>query len=216
MLAVAVPVRVPIDISGDDGRAAARRELSKGIYHEHDPGLMQRVLRWILDRVLDFLNRVGDGHPALGFLGLAVLVFVAVVAVLAIRLKLGPLARSQAAGDALFSGQELSAAEHRAAAERFAAAAAWAEAIRERLRAIIRELEQRGLIEPRAGRTADEAAQDAGRVLPSCAAALSGSVRTFDDVWYGGREATREMYELLREVDATVRTARPAALAEAR
>jgi hypothetical protein len=115
----------------------------------------------------------------------------------------------------LFVGQVRAAADHRAAADAAAARGAWADAVRERLRAIVRGLEERGLLDARPGRTADEAAMEAGLALPSCAEDLRRAARLFDDVWYGGRTATDEHDRQLREVDAAVRAARPVPLSAA-
>jgi hypothetical protein len=81
--------------------------------------------------------------------------------------------------------------------------------VRERLRAIVRSLEERAVLEPRPGRTADEAASEAGAALPDCAAGLRSAALLFDDVWYGGRPAGPEGDAALRELDDRVRSARP-------
>ena len=104
-----------------------------------------------------------------------------------------------------------SAADFRADAERFAASGAWAEAVRSRLRAVVRELEERGLVDARPGRTADEIALDAGMRLPSVAADLRAAARLFDDVWYGGRTADSASYDPLVAVDEAVAVATPGA-----
>jgi hypothetical protein len=109
----------------------------------------------------------------------------------------------------LFAGRVRSAAEHRAAADAAAAQGDWAEAVRERLRAVVRDLEERGLLDVRPGRTADEAAVLGGQVLPDVAADLRTAARVFDDVWYGGRTATADSDAQLRAVDDAVRAARP-------
>jgi hypothetical protein len=84
-----------------------------------------------------------------------------------------------------------------------------AEAIRERLRAIIRDLEERAILEPRVGRTADEVAAEAGAALPDVAADLARAARIFDEVWYGRRPATAEMAADLEHIDGRVQRARP-------
>ena len=65
---------------------------------------------------------------------------------------------------------ELDAAGHRAAAEALAAQGHLAEAVRERLRAVVRALEERGVLDPRPGRTSGEVARDAGAAAPALAA----------------------------------------------
>ena len=77
----------------------------------------------------------------------------------------------------------------------------WAEAIRERLRAIARELEHRGVLDPRPGRTADELCGEAGLRLPVLAGDLRAATSIFDEVWYGGRTATADDEAQLRALD---------------
>jgi hypothetical protein len=109
----------------------------------------------------------------------------------------------------LFEGRDRSASDHRREAERLADAGAYAEAVRERLRAIVRDLQERGIVEDLPGRTADEIARDAGEALPSAAADLRTAARLFDDIWYGGRTADRGSYDRIVEVERVVRDARP-------
>ncbi|MGH3327374.1 MAG: DUF4129 domain-containing protein [Streptomycetales bacterium] len=206
-----LPRDVPVDLTRDGARDAARRELSSPIYHQDDPSPLQQGVQWVLERLDELLRDVVGSHTT-GYVGLAVLAVLLVVAAIAVRLKVGPLAGRGAAERSLFAARAATAAEHRERADRFRAQEHWAEAVRERLRAIIRELEQRGLLDPEPGRTADEAASEAGRVLPGYAAELGEAARIFDDVWYGAREATPEMDGKLRDLDTRVSRARPAAV----
>ncbi|CAO0832539.1 hypothetical protein SMICM17S_08661 [Streptomyces microflavus] len=102
-----------------------------------------------------------------------------------------------------------SAAQHRAAADAHAAALRWTEAVQERMRAIVRSLEERALLDPRPGRTADEAAAEAGRALPDHATRLRSAARDFDDVTYGGRTAGQPTYLALRALDTELDEAKP-------
>ncbi|MGH3342560.1 MAG: DUF4129 domain-containing protein [Carbonactinosporaceae bacterium] len=206
-----LPLDVPVDVPRDEARDAARRELSNPIYHQDDPNPFQQGVQWVLERLNELLSDVAGSHTA-GYVGLAVLALLLVVTVTAVRLKVGPLARRGAAERSLFTAPALSAAEHRERADRLRVQGRWAEAVRERLRAIIRDLEQRGLLDPEPGRTADEAASEAGRILPGYVAELRAAARIFDDVWYGAREATPDMEDRLRDLDARVRRARPTAV----
>ncbi|KWX03487.1 DUF4129 domain-containing protein [Carbonactinospora thermoautotrophica] len=199
-------LEVPVTISREEARKAAERELADPVYHQDDPSLVERALTWVFEKISELLSRIG-GVGDTRYLGVAALVAVIVITLVALRLRLGPL-RAARRVEPLFTGAERTAAEHRAAAERHAAAGEWAEAIRERLRAIVRDLEERALLDPRPGRTADEVAAEAGGVLPGSADALREAARIFDDVWYGGRPATREMAERLRAVDEQVRATR--------
>jgi Domain of unknown function (DUF4129) len=166
------------------------------------------VLRWVVERAADLLDEVAGVSPG-GYAGIAVLVLLVVAAAVAIRLRVGPLGRQQDSERALFVGGERSADQHRASAQAHAAAGEWAEAVRERLRAVVRSLEERAVLEPRPGRTADEAAAEAGLALPSCAGDLRSAAQLFDEIWYGGRPAGPESYSALRELDRSVRAARP-------
>ena len=199
---------VPVELSREAARAAARAELADPLYQQDQPSLAERVLTELVERLQELLDRAAEVSPG-GYVGLIVLVLLAVLAGIALRLRAGPLGRG-AQAQVLLPDRSRSAAEHRAAADRYAAEGAWAEAVRERLRALVRGLEERGLLEPRPGRTADEAAAEASSALPGQAAALREAARLFDEVWYGGRPATPATDARLREIESSVRSARPA------
>jgi uncharacterized protein DUF4129 len=199
----------PVTTPRDPAREAARRELSKRMYHENDPGLLQRALNafwnW-LGRVLDAAASATPG----GTLGLIV-VGLAVVAVLAaLWWRLGTPRRRPVSAPVLFDDRPRSAAEHRAAAEAHAAQAHWNQAVQERMRAVVRALEERALLDVRPGRTADEAASEAGRALPSHTDRLHAAAREFDDVTYGGRHADQHAYDRLTELDRDLERTKPA------
>jgi hypothetical protein len=100
--------------------------------------------------------------------------------------------------------------DYRASADAHAARGAWAEAVQDRLRAIVRALEERAILDERAGRTADEAALEAGRHLPQLADALLTAATTFDDVRYGAYPADQSMDQALRDLDDRCAATRPA------
>ncbi|MFD3590971.1 DUF4129 domain-containing protein [Streptomyces sp. NPDC058683] len=198
----------PVTIPRDPAREAARRELSKRMYHENDPGLFQRALNAFLDWVDRMLSTAASATPG-GPLGLVVVVL-AVVAVLgALWWRLGTPRRQPASAAALFDDRPRSAAEHRAAAEAHAAQGHWNQALQERMRAVVRALEERALLDVRPGRTADEAAAEAGRVLPAHTDRLRAAARDFDDVTYGGRRATQASYQRIAELDRDLERTKP-------
>ena len=207
-------LRVPVDLGRDEAAQLARDELAKQVYRDAGPSLTVRVLRWLLEQGGRLLDRVAGASPG-GYAGLVVVALLVVVAIVAVRLRVGPLGRRQGRPEALFAGRARSAVEHRAAADRFAAAGQWAEAVRERLRAVVRGLEERAVLDEAPGRTADEAAEAAGRALPSCAAELRRAARTFDEIWYGGRPAGPETDAALRALDDRVRGTRADAVTRA-
>jgi Domain of unknown function (DUF4129) len=198
---------VPVELGRDEAAQLARDELAKQVYRDAGPGLVERLVRWLLEQAGRLLDGAAGVSPG-GYAGLVVVLLLVAAAVVAVRLKVGPLSRRATREEALFVGRTRTAAQHRAAADAHAAAGAWAEAVRERLRAVVRSLEERAVLDERPGRTADEAAAEAGRALPSCAAGLRAAAVLFDEVWYGGRPAGPESYAALRDLDAQVQAAR--------
>jgi Domain of unknown function (DUF4129) len=92
-------------------------------------------------------------------------------------------------------------------ADRLAAQGRYAEAIRERLRAMVRLLVERGVIEDRPGWTVTELSAAAG--LPP----LREASTVFSDVWYAQRPATAELDARMRELGQQIRPTRRPALA---
>lgn len=200
---------VPIDISSDDARAAASRELTDPAYPAAQPPLLERVVTWIVNRLTEWLDAVSSVVPG-GPGGLLVLALAAVVVAIIVRLRVGKVAMDRRGGGrAVFSGRPQSSAEHRQAADQAFARGDLVKAVRERFRAIVRDLEQRGVLDERSGRTVDETAAEAGRQLPGRATELRHAAQIFDDIVYGGRAATAEDYQRLATIDAAVRTERP-------
>ena len=192
----------------DAARDAARAELTRQPYADAQPPLLLRLvgraLRAVSDLFAGAAARVGDGR-------LARLLLIAVVVgiVTVVLVRLGPLRdRRGATGRPLFDGNGTrTAAQHRAAADTLAGEGRWAEAVRERLRAVVREVEARGILDARPGRTADEVARDAGAAVPALADDLARAAGVFDEVWYGGRAAGPESLAALVAVDDRVRGA---------
>ncbi|GAB1820389.1 DUF4129 domain-containing protein [Herbidospora sp. RD11066] len=193
---------VPVEIGREAAREAALRELADPAYPK--PSWLDRLVDRVWELIRELLDRA-SGVPG-GWLTLLVLVLIlAVVVVALVRAARKASGSGRAAGGGLFGETLLGAAEHRVLAERHAEAGEWAQAIRERLRAIARELEERTIVEPMPGRTATELAAEAGRALPALAADLDRGARTFSDVTYGERPGTPEGYALLTDLDGAVR-----------
>lgn len=203
---------VPVDITRDEAQRLAQRELADPRYHADDPSLVERALRWLLDGLADLLDRAGGAAPG-GVVGLVALAVLTVVAVVAIRFTVGRVGRVATLDGSPFDEVPRTAAQYRQAADDYAARGQWALAVRERLRAVVRDLEERDVLESRAGRTAGEVAEEAGGLLPGCAAELREAARIFDEIWYGGRQASAGTDARMRELDAAVHRARPIAAA---
>jgi hypothetical protein len=189
------------------GQRLARAELSKAIYHPHEP-LTQRVLNAISD-LLNDLSQAGRAFPGGWWAAVALAALLATIIAVVLS-RTGPLARSHRAGDELMTGSgPLSAADHRLRAGRLADAGDYAGATVERVRAIARELDDRTVLTPRAGRTANEMAEEAAAALPAEAGALRNAALLFDDICYGDRPGTQAGYALVRELDTRISAAVP-------
>jgi hypothetical protein len=198
----------PVDVGREEAARAAREELSKGIYHRDEPGVISRLLGWLLDQARHLLETIAAYSPG-GAWGLLALGTLLVLAIVVIRWRLGALARSAAQQAApVFSGRTLTAAEHRAAADAAAARGDADTACRERFRALVRELEERTVLDERPGRTADEVAGEVAVLAPAAAEVLRTAAQVFDEVTYGGRRATPDNDAAIRRADEAVRKLR--------
>ncbi|MEU0833444.1 DUF4129 domain-containing protein [Streptomyces sp. NPDC005969] len=199
---------IPVDTPRVPAREAARHELSKPMYHENDPNLLQRGLDRLWGWLGDLFSAASNTAPG-GPLGLIVLLLIVIALAAALWWRLGTPQHTTRPTDALFGDSPRSAAEHRTAAEAHAAARRWDEAVQERMRAIVRSLEERALLDPRPGRTADEAATEAGHSLPAHALPLRAAAREFDAIMYGGRNTDQQAYLMLRDLDLDLENAKP-------
>lgn len=187
------------DVTRDSARREAERELVKPEYH-HTPPLLLRAATWLLEHLGKLLARAEQAAPG-GGLGLLGLVLLLIGLLVLLRWRYGALAPAGRRGLVFDGERPRTAADHRDAAERAAAVADWPTAVRERFRAVIRSLEERTVLEPRLGRTADEAASEAGLALPPAAAPLVAAAQVFDEVVYGGRPATESGYRAIVAAD---------------
>jgi hypothetical protein len=184
-------------VPGGAAQQAARGELEHGEYHQDDPGLTSRVLHWIARHLGDLFHGGGGSHALL----IALVAILAVLIVFAVRAGLPQRAARSDSAAAIDPLAPLPARDHRRIAAQLAAEGRRAEALREWLRAAVATIEERGVLPVRPGRTGAATAREAGPLLPTAAADLATATRAFDEVWFGGREAT----------DADVTTAHAAA-----
>jgi hypothetical protein len=191
-----------IDIDRDAAHEAAQRELGKPIYPK--PSLTERLMDWF-NELLYKLMVEGSSVPGGWFTLCLLLILLAVAIVVAIRIARRTMRTNRDGEYALFGEHVLTAAEHRAAAEQSAAAGNWAAAIRHRLRAVARQLEENGVLEPVPGRTATELARDTGRAVPNLATELLLAADAFNDVTYGERPGTETAYRRIADLDDHLR-----------
>ena len=193
---------LPVELDRDEARELAERELAHPRY-DSDPPLLQQAFEWIIQKINELLA-AAEGTLSSAW-GLALLALIVVVVAI-ILLRYGPPARRRRShAEAVFGSTRRSAREYRAAADAAAEDGRWSEAVVERFRAVIADLEERGFMDVRPGMTADEAAREAGLVLPDLASELPPAAALFDTVYYGGHQATREDDRRLRALETAVR-----------
>jgi hypothetical protein len=208
----------PVTVTSDQARQQAIRELSKPEYHRGpvpSPSPSTAIP-----------SPSPPAHTSSSNHGLTIALIVIAIILLAIALVLllrwlgRPRTSKKRKSDKAKQGTAggpadealTGAARHRRSAELAAGAGDWAEAIRERFRAVIATLDERGLLPERADRTADEAARDAGVILPAHDSILAAAARAFDEVEYGEYVGTPDAYAVISDVDELVRTEQPGTL----
>jgi hypothetical protein len=203
-------------IHREPAQRLARQELARSLYR---PSWLSRVLD-AMGRWLAALLEGGPGGPHhVQWWAVAALIVIVVLIVAGVVYLIGPTRRSgRRRAAAVLDGTRLSAGDHRLTSEQHAAAGEFGAAVIERMRAIAVDLEERGVLPPRPGRTASELAAEAAGALPPAAlpgggAALQEAARAFDDVRYGGRPGSRQGYEQLWDLDSAIMSARTASVA---
>jgi hypothetical protein len=192
-----------IDVDRDTAHQAAQRELDKPIYPKGS--LNQRLHEWFHELLYRLIEK-GSSLPG-GWFTLSVLFTVLIVAtVIAIRVARRTMRTHHGGDHQLFDSGQLSADQHRATAEAFAAEGNWTAAIRHRLRAVARYLEETGTLDPAPGRTANELAGDAGARIPHLASELFQAATAFNDVTYGERPGTPAAYQMIVDLDDHLRS----------
>jgi hypothetical protein len=201
-------VSLGISPGRDQGREWAREELARPEYANARPGLFDRVVGWLRDH----LDRVASGvgmstGQLLALLLVLALGAVAVIVLLRRNVRMRVVAGRRAPG--VLSESTLTGEQHRKLAEQAMAQGRYDEAVREWMRSLARRLDERALIDARPGRTADELAVEAGRILPGLATDLRSAARIFDDVSYGLRPADAAQAEHLRRLAEAADLATP-------
>jgi hypothetical protein len=199
-------------VGGGAAQRAAKAELGHREYHRDDPGWTSRVLHWIGRRLAELFSGGGGSHAVL----IVVVAILAVAIVFAVRA--GAPGRSRKYGEQrgdLDPLASVAARDHRRIAAQLAAEGRRAEALREWLRAAVATIEERGVLPPRPGRTGAATAREAGPLLPAAANDLRAATAAFDEVWFGGRDATDADVARARAAADAVQSARVTAGAAA-
>ena len=201
-----ISAQAPATPDADEARRAAGRELSRPIYHDHHD-LWDRIWSWL--RGLFDVGSMVPGVPSWVSTLIVVLVVAAGIALLTLLLTRLSSARRVATPPSLsvFTDDRDADALTRAA-DTAAAQADFTTAVVERFRAIIRSLDERGIIDESPGMTALEAAALAHRALGThpVVTPLHEAAHLFDAVLYGHVVSTRSQDRQMRELAAQVVT----------
>lgn len=193
---------IPVDIDRDAAHDAAQNELGKPIYPSES--LWDRITGWFSELLYRIMVE-GSQVPGGWFTITVLIVLLTIAVVVAVRVAMRTMRTNRRADVALFGTSEMSAAQHRGAAEQAAAQGDWASAIRHRLRAVARHLEETAVLHPVPGRTATELARDAGAVVPGLAGELRRAAETFNDVTYGEQPGSAVQYRAVADLDDHLR-----------
>ncbi|OBF51910.1 hypothetical protein A5756_19070 [Mycobacterium sp. 852002-53434_SCH5985345] len=192
-----------IDIDRDAAHQAAQDELNKPIYSKGSAE--QQIAEWLNETIYRLLQKTAS-LPG-GWLTATVLfIMLGIALAVAVHIARRTMRTRRGADYQLFEAAQLTAAQHRATAENYAAQGEWAAAIRHRLRAVARQLEETGVLNPAPGRTANELASDAGAALPHLAGELSQAATAFNDVTYGEQPGTQGAYRMIADLDDHLRS----------
>ena len=196
-----------IDIDRDAAHQAAQNELNKPIYSKGSAA--QQFADWVNELIYRLLQKTAS-IPGGWLTTTVLLILLAVAVVVAIRVVRRTMRTNRGGDHLLFEAAQLTAAQHRATAQSYAAEGNWAAAIRHRLRAVARQLEEASILDPAPGRTANELARDAGAALPHLGGELSAAATAFNDVTYGEQPGTQDAYQMIADLDDHLRSRAPA------
>ncbi|RAM35132.1 DUF4129 domain-containing protein [Arthrobacter globiformis] len=198
----------PVQPGREEARRWAAEKLSKREYREAAPGWLETL--W--QQFLDWLQSVTDGQsPAEGppvgpFIGLGIAILIAVAIILA-RPRLN--ARRRPPKEIFDAEAAATAADYRERAKAAAARGDWAAAVVEQFRALVSSAEDRAVLDPQPGRTADEAAGQLIRAFPAASGRLEAAARMFDAVRYGSGSAVAADHAAVAGLDSTLERLTP-------
>jgi hypothetical protein len=198
----------PVLPGTEEARRWAGEELAKSEYRDAEPGWLDSLWRSFLDWLLSLDGPAGEAGPVPSpVIGIAIAVIIAVAVILA-RPRLNPKTRQRK--QVFEPDSELAASDYRLRAEASAAAGKWGDAVVDRFRALVRSAEDRTVLDPQPGRTADEVVLALSVPFPVEAARLKQAARTFDAVRYGNWTAGRSDYEAIATLDHILEAMKPA------
>ncbi|MFP3459385.1 DUF4129 domain-containing protein [Arthrobacter globiformis] len=198
----------PVQPDREEARRWAVEELSKREYREAAPGWLETLWRQFLDWLQSVTDgqSPADGPPVAPLIGLGIAILIGVAIVLA-RPRLN--ARRRAPKEIFDAETAATAADYRERAKTAAAGGDWAAAVVEQFRALVSSAEDRAVLDPQPGRTADEAAAQLTRAFPAAGDKLDAAARMFDAVRYGSGTAVAADYAAVVELDTALERLTP-------
>ncbi|MDV8146522.1 DUF4129 domain-containing protein [Arthrobacter sp. B10-11] len=199
----------PVDPDRQEARQWAVEELAKPVYQNAQPDWLTDLWR----QFTEWLRSLGSGDPAmdsgvaLPVIGVTIVVLIA-AAILLARPRLNAR-RRRAAVDDVDVDPSITPGEYRRLAAAAAARAEWRTAVVEQFRAIVRSAEDRTVIDPLPGRTADEVAGQLAGAFGSHAAELRRAAGVFDAVRYGSAGASAADHAQMQALDRLLEAAKP-------
>ena len=189
-----------VDLPPDDARGRIRRELLKPEYDD-SPGFVQWVLGAIERWLTTMLDGISGSSPAHWVVAVIVGLALLTAAVLVLR-RSGMLRRSaelSVASD-LDADPVQTAAQLRRRASDAASGERWDDAVVLAMRALVRDLDERTLVDVVAGMTAHEAAAAAREYFPELSSPLQKIADDFDTAAYSrssvGAKSARDAVKL--------------------
>jgi Domain of unknown function (DUF4129) len=197
----------PVRPGAEEARRWAAEELAKSEYREATPSWLATLWENFLDWLASLDGSTQSTDPVPGpVIGILIALIIAVAVILARpRLNAAPRQRKE-----IFEPDAvLAAADYRERAEASAAAGNWADAVVDRFRALVRSAEDRTILDPQPGRTADEVARDLSVPFSAEARRLDNAARTFDAVRYGNMAPGSSDYRDLVALDTALEAGKP-------
>jgi len=216
-------VKLLTDVDPDEARRRAHEILSRKEFQPPRPGVIQRFLSWLGDRIARLFSfDLGGGGGGGGLVNLVVTV-VLIAALLVGLFFVGRAAvrwwphRKRRSHDTepdegirVVIDRSREPRTWRDEADAHASAGRWKEALRCRYRALVGDLARRGLLDEIPGRTTGEERMQLREVAPAANDEFSAATDLFDRAWYGDEPTGPTEHDAFRKLEANVleRTAR--------
>ena len=190
-----------------EARRWAVEELAKPEYRDAAPSWLDTLWRNFLDWLQSLDGSSGDAASVPSPVIALVVAAIIAAAILLARPRLN--ARARKTRDVFASEPAMSATDYRNRAEAAAAAGKWGDAVVDRFRAVVRSAEVRTILDPRPGRTADEAARALSVPFNAESGRLLLAAAVFDGIRYGNRAAGRADYQEMVGLDSALDAMKP-------